>query len=179
MFLNREIKNPKEDFKGLKIRSGAIYNPLIKALGASAVNVNAEEVYGAIQTGIVDGCAWVPVNFVSNKTYEVTKYWINHGFYRVTTCSVLNLKKWNSLPKDLQDLLATVTKEVEAEQYVTQRDQEAGHLKKIAEAGMKPITFSAEDANWYVRLAYDSKWAEAKDKLTPQDYDASRKLLMK
>jgi len=179
LFMNREIKNPKADFKGLKMRSNNTFNPFLKALGAVPATVKQDEVFGAIQTGVVDGAGWVPDSFVEQKAYEVTKYWIDYGFYRVSSAALLNLRTWNSLPQNLQEVLDKVCGEVEAKRWADMRVQDAEYISKFKAEGMKPLTFSPEDAKWYVDLAYNSKWEDAKGKIGEQEYNTIKSLLVK
>ncbi len=178
-FLKKQIKNPKEDFKGMKLRTSNTYVAFIKALGAVPVTVPTNETYSALQTGLVDGSGWVCDSFDVLKGYEVLKYWIDHPFYQATTTMLINLKVWNSLDKAAQDILNQVAIEVEAERWTALRAQDAAYFKKFKEKGMNPITFSGEDAKWYVQTGRDAKWTEAKGKVSEQDYATMQKLFTK
>ncbi len=171
IFLNQTINNPKTDFKGLKIRSGVIYNSFIKALGAVSVTVSADDVYTALQTKIVDGAGWVPDQVFSNKAYEVLKFWIDVPFYHTATPASVNLDSFNAMPKNLQDILITASAEICAKDASFFDNNELGILKQMAtDKGMKPITLSAEDAAWYTKTAYDSAWSDLEKTLSPADY---------
>jgi TRAP-type C4-dicarboxylate transport system substrate-binding protein len=92
---------------------------------------------------------------------------------------LVNLKVWNSLEKAAQDLLNQVAMEAEAERWTALRSQDAVYFKTFREKGMNPITFSAEDAKWYIQTGNDAKWAEAKEKVKEQDYATMQKLFTK
>ncbi len=53
-------KEPKAlaDLRGLKMRSGVLYDRLMREFGMVPVTINAPEVYTALQSGIVDGFGW-------------------------------------------------------------------------------------------------------------------------
>ena len=178
-FLKKPIKNPKEDFKGMKLRTSNTYVAFIKALGAVPVTVPTNETYSALQTGLVDGSGWVCDSFDVLKGYEVLKYWIDHPFYQANTTMLVNLKVWNSLEKAAQDLLNQVAMEAEAERWTALRAQDAAYFKTFREKGMSPVTFSAEDAKWYIQTGNNAKWAEAKEKVKEQDYATMQKLFAK
>ncbi|MFC1861172.1 hypothetical protein ACFLYL_02690 [Chloroflexota bacterium] len=58
LYWKPEVKDPRTDFKGLKLRSGGTYNPGIKRLGAEVVNIPTAEVFTAIERGVIDGMGW-------------------------------------------------------------------------------------------------------------------------
>lgn len=52
---DREVRHP-DDLRGLRIRvSGAVPGQVIEALGATPVQMPANEMYNALQTGLIDG----------------------------------------------------------------------------------------------------------------------------
>ena len=178
-FLKKEIKNPKEDFKGMKLRTSNTYVAFIEALGSVPVTVPTNETYSALQTGLVDGSGWVCDSFDRLKGYEVLKYWVDHPFYQANTIMLINLKVWNSLEKAAQDLISQVAMEVEAQRWKDLRPQDETYFKEFRGKGMKPVKFSANDAKWFIQTGEDAKWAEAKEKISEQDYAAIRKLFSK
>ncbi len=179
IYLSREVKNPRTEFKGLKIRSNQLYDAFVKALGAVPVTTSTDEIYSAIQTHIVDGAGFVPDNFFPSKIYEVAKYWIVLPFYGTVLSELINLDRWNAMPKNLQDALTSVTDEIDSKEIAAFINMQGDYIKKAPDLGMKLVTFSDEDAAWYIKLAYDSKWNEAKGQLSQQDYDSLYKLLNK
>ncbi len=122
---------------------------------------------------------WPAEQFVTNKAYEVCKYWINQYFYSSATVILINLNTWNSLPKDLQDLLATVCQEEEVSNIEFFKTRDIQYQKAFVDNGMKPITLSPADATWYVKLANDTKWNEAKKLISQEDWNTLNKMLNK
>ena len=96
-----------EDLKGLKIRMmGGPSTEQMKALGGIPVSVAMPENYMALQKGVIDGMGapWEATN--SFRLYEVVKYYtLGTNFPVVYFSLAVNKKKWNSLPKDVQDVL--------------------------------------------------------------------------
>ncbi len=179
IYLNKPVKDPKNDFKGLKIRSGSIYDSFIKALGGVSVTIAGNEAYSALQTGIVDGAGWQPETVDSTKAYEVIKYWIDIPFYKTAMSSLINADSFNALPKNLQDILTSTVTEVDNKACVEHLDSNNAYVKKFADLGMKSITFSADDTAWYTKQAYDSAWADLKKTISADDYDKLYKMLNK
>jgi TRAP-type C4-dicarboxylate transport system substrate-binding protein len=100
-----------EDLKGLKIRaSGPQLGAYVRALGATPINMPMSEVFEAAAKGVIDGFLTPIDTQKSWKHAEVTKY-ITMLPVRVTalTMTFMNLNKWNSMPKDIQDVINKMT----------------------------------------------------------------------
>lgn len=92
-----------EDFKGKRIRgTGEIVLEAIKALGASPVFMGGGEVYMALQRGTIDGANSGVSSFWERKYYEVTKYITLPDMTLGMFATLINKKKWDSLPNDVQ-----------------------------------------------------------------------------
>jgi TRAP-type transport system periplasmic protein len=94
------------DFKGMKLR--AIAGPqteLMKLLGVAPMMMTQADVYTNIQKGVVDGSSSNWDATFSFRTYEVAKYHTDPIFGASLQSHVMNIEKFNSLPKDIQDAL--------------------------------------------------------------------------
>jgi len=115
---NREI-NSTADFQGLKIRLPGLGGEVLKALGATVVNLPGGELLPAIQSGTIDAIEWVgPYNDVSFGLHRAAKYYYAPGWHEPATIldSFINLKAWQALPTDLQAIVENATRA--ANQYV-------------------------------------------------------------
>ncbi len=178
---NKLIKNPHEDFKGLKFRGVPIYNPFFQRLGLTSVNLAPTEMYTSMQQHLIDGWANTMNDSVeSYKLNEVTKYWIDHPFYTSGGLVILmNLDKWNQLPKPMQDLMTNTMEQTEHDMVDDLANVSASAKQKMINSGMQPITFSSEDAKWYLDQANESLWATIKAKVSPDMYDQLMKAVVK
>jgi TRAP-type C4-dicarboxylate transport system substrate-binding protein len=140
------------DMKGKKIRvTGAIGTALVKAWGAIPMSITVNETYEAALKGLVDGTL-LPI--------EVQKGWnladVSRSItllpfgYCTSNVGVMNLKKWNSLPKDIQEIILKVAGDMpdKAGKAWWYSDLEA--LDYFASKGGKVITPSAEDAKGWL-----------------------------
>lgn len=105
--------NSVNDFKGLKIR--VPFNPImvemIKAFDASAITMDGNEVFTALQQQAVDGQE-SSISWSYDQGYgEVQKYLTitSHGF--TPTCFVINAAYFYSLPEDMQKMLTDAARE--------------------------------------------------------------------
>ena len=104
----KEIKTPA-DLKGMKIH-GAEYALVqtMHAAGASPIQLDITEMYTGLERGILDGVMnHFPVCFIF-RVLELTPYHTifgDGGINMTPMFAIMNPKKFNSLPPDLQKLL--------------------------------------------------------------------------
>ena len=115
-FASKQPIRTLEDFKGKRIRGhGEMEVEGIKALGASPTFLGGGEVYMALQRGTVDGALSAAASFWDRKYYEVVKYITNVHYTLAIYGVLMNLKKWNELPPDIQKIILECS--VEAQEW--------------------------------------------------------------
>jgi C4-dicarboxylate-binding protein DctP len=113
MSANRPLILPT-DAAGLKFRvqPSDVIKAQMEAIGVSPQAMAFSEVYGALQTGVVDGQENTWSNIYGQKFFEVQDGTTetNHGIidYMVVT----SVDWWEGLPADVRDQLATILEEV-------------------------------------------------------------------
>lgn len=113
MSANKPLITPS-DANGLKFRvqNSDVLKAQMAALGGSPQPMAFSEVYGALQTGVVDGQENTWSNIYGKKFFEVQDGTTetNHGIidYMVVT----NVDWWESLPEDVRTQLGTIVNEV-------------------------------------------------------------------
>lgn len=113
MSANKALNLPT-DANGLKFRvqSSDVLKAQMAAIGGSPQPMAFSEVYGALQTGVVDGQENTWSNIYGQKFFEVQDgiTETNHGVidYLVVTSTDF----WDSLPDDVRDQLGTIMDEV-------------------------------------------------------------------
>jgi len=136
-----------EDFKGLKIRThGEMPSEAVKAVGATPVFMGGGEVYLALQRGTVDGTNAGASNLVERKFYEVTKY-ITYvpGFQFVTQGVLMNRKKWDSIPADLQKAILAAGQETQKWNRDAEAKDELTAVEFLKQRGQAPSTLAAQE----------------------------------
>lgn len=95
------VKN-LDDLKGLQLRASGGVAQVLKALGATAVGMPQSATPEALQKGVVKGAASSLETLKDFKYAEMCKYvtMLNGPVYPFAV--VMNMDKWNSLPKDVQ-----------------------------------------------------------------------------
>ncbi len=140
-----------EDLKGLKIRSYGFNAKVAKALGGVPVAMGQGGVYEALQKGVVDATL-SPIEVLKGwKQGEVIKYTIEcySVGYTAGMYVLMNLNKWNALPKDIQKVILEVNKEWIPKHGQAWDDSDAAGREFTLSLGNKIIPLSkAEGARW-------------------------------
>ncbi|MDF1718902.1 MAG: DctP family TRAP transporter solute-binding subunit [Antarcticimicrobium sp.] len=113
MSANKPLMMPS-DANGLKFRvqNSDVLKAQMAALGGSPQPMAFSEVYGALQTGVVDGQENTWSNIYGQKFFEVQDgiTETNHGI--IDYLLVTNVDWWEGLPEDLRAQLSTIIQEV-------------------------------------------------------------------
>ena len=167
------------DLTGMKIRSTPLYNPLLKAMGATTIVMSPGDVYAGLQRGVVDGLAW-PWGSIAKYGWErFLKYRVTPSYYGASQPLVVNLDKWKSLSKEQQALM-------NAQAQIMERDGAAIIIKKgkeddvkLKKAGVQDIELKGEVAKAYLDTVYGAKWAQNDTLKYTVDYKKLKSLLYK
>ncbi|MEG3660400.1 DctP family TRAP transporter solute-binding subunit [Celeribacter halophilus] len=133
---NKPLINP-EDAAGLKFRvqPSDVLVAQMEALNASPQPMAFSEVYGALQTGVVDGQQNTWSNIYGQKFFEVQDgvTETNHGLldYMVVT----SVDWWEGLDADIRDQLATILEEVTVERNAAIGQVDADNRQAVLDAG--------------------------------------------
>ena len=129
------------DLKGMKVRvmGNPMFVDMMNALGGNGVAMGYDQVFSALQTGVVDGAENNPPSFVFDNHYQVAKYYTLTEHLIVPEMLVFSRKTWDGLSKDDQALLMKLGAEAQQEERVlwTKYEQEA--LDKAKAAGIQII----------------------------------------
>lgn len=127
------------DLKGLKIR--VIENPLyvttLRAYGANPVPMAWPEVYTGLEQGTIDGVDTNYAGMVDAKLYEVTKNLAVTDHIYTAVVMLMNKKKLESMPKDLQDVMLRAGKAGSERTREVARKQNDDAIQLMAGKGLK------------------------------------------
>lgn len=135
------------DLKGLKMRAAAIAADSFKKLGAAVVSMPGEELYQGLQRGIVDAAEFttLSVNYGMG-FHEVTKYLVLPTYSGGGNYDwVINKKKWDETPADLQKILEIALSDVSYQYWLKTLADEQRLLGELKKKGMQFITWSDKD----------------------------------
>jgi C4-dicarboxylate-binding protein DctP len=149
------------DASGLKFRVQAsdVLVAQMAALGANPQKMAFSEVYGALQTGVVDGQENTWSNIYGKKFFEVQDGITesNHGI--IDYLVVTSTKWWDGLPGDVRDQLATILKEVTEARNAESTAVNEAAKKSVIEAGGVVRQLTADQRAQWVQ-AMKPVWAQ-------------------
>ena len=155
-------------FKGKKIRSIPLYDPILKSLGATSVTTSPSEAYTAMERGVVDGLGWPDIGLLDFKFYEQAKYIMMPTFYQLRTATLMNPNSFKSLPSELQDVLVKANRSADAIGAKWAKEKRDSEHAEMAKAGVEFVSLSAGEAKKFVDLTEDKLWENIM-KGAPQD----------
>ena len=106
-FFTTNAVSGMEDLAGMKLRvsNDPVMNGLVESLGASPTVVSFNELYSALQTGVVDGAEQPIANYKSNAFPEVAPNLILDGHTLGAIQVIITDSAWDSLTPEQQDIL--------------------------------------------------------------------------
>lgn len=106
---DRDVRTPA-DLQGLKIRvSGSAAAAAVEALGATAVQMPAGQIYNALQTGLIDGVITGASAIGDFRLDEVANsYTLGVSLGRISFYLVMNAERYNGLPEAERAALAAI-----------------------------------------------------------------------
>ncbi|MFT6023220.1 MAG: C4-dicarboxylate-binding protein DctP [Ascidiaceihabitans sp.] len=129
--------NVPSDANGLKFRvqNSDVLKAQMAAMGASPQPMAFSEVYGALQTGVVDGQENTWSNIYGKKFFEVQDgvTETDHGI--IDYLLVTSTDFWDSLPDDVRTQLATIIEEVTTARNGESSSVNATNKQAIIDAG--------------------------------------------
>jgi tripartite ATP-independent transporter DctP family solute receptor len=163
VYANKPATKPS-DLKGMKIRM--MGNPLfvetMNAMGGNGVAMGFNELFGALQTGVVDGAENNPPTLLAQNHYQVSKVYSLTGHLIIPEIFVFSKRTWEQLSKEDQALVRKLSREAQLEQRKLW-DAYVGEAEtKLKAAGVQFLP--ADKAAFYkatqpVRDKYGSKYA--------------------
>jgi len=147
-----------DDISGMKIRCSGLAAKIVKKLGAVPVAMPQAATYEALQKGVVEGTASPVMVLETWKYWELVKYVVLNysSSYTSSFYVVMNLKKWNSLPEDIQKVITEVSEEWIQRQGKLWDKVDESAFALLKEKGVEVIKQSPEESE---------RWAKAVEPL--------------
>ena len=154
------------DLKGLKVRvmGNPMFVDMMNALGGNGVAMGYDQVFSALQTGVVDGAENNPPSFVFDNHYQVAKYYTLTEHLIVPEILVMSRKTWDQLSKEDQALIMKFGREAQLEERALWTKYENDAMEKAKAAGIQITQINDkapfQDAVKPVWDKYGPKYAE-------------------
>lgn len=143
-----------DDMKGLsfRVQEAPVWFALMESLNASAVPVSFNELYTALQQGMVDGQENPVATVATQKFYEVQKYLSLDGHTYAAVSMVMNKDFFDKLTPDQQKLVQEAADKAAKEQRKIVSEHEEEYLEDLKNNGM---IISEVDKNSFLEATKD------------------------
>ena len=136
-WFRKEIKTV-DDLKGLKFRIGGWAGKTLQTLGVVPQQIAGGDIYPALEKGTIDGAEWVgPYDDEKLGFYKVAPYYYYPGWWEGGTANhfLINLAKWNELPRNYQAVVAAAAGLANVEETARYDARNPAALKRLIAAG--------------------------------------------
>lgn len=118
-WFQKEIKS-LDDLQGLKMRIPGFAGEVLAKLGAKPTNIPAGELYTALERGTIDALEWVGPSLDLRMGFHKIAPFYYTGWHEPATelNFMINKKKWESLPADLQEILRVSMRTAAYDMYI-------------------------------------------------------------
>jgi tripartite ATP-independent transporter DctP family solute receptor len=164
LYTKKPVRTPA-DLKGQKIRM--MGNPLfvdtMNAMGGNGISMGHTEVFGALQTGVIDGAENNPPTLFTSNQYTTVKYYTQTNHLIIPEIFVMSKVTWDKLSKDEQAMVKKFSREAQMEQRGLWDKSVAEYTAKLKAAGIEFITTDTKpfyDATAPVRAKYGAQFAD-------------------
>jgi tripartite ATP-independent transporter DctP family solute receptor len=138
VYAKKAVKLPA-DLKGQKIRmmGNPIFVETMNAMGGNGISMGFNELYNALQTGVVDGAENNPPSLLTQNHYQVTKFYSLTGHLILPEILVFSRRSWDGLAKADQDLIMKLSREAQLEQRELWDKMVADSVAKLKAGGVQ------------------------------------------
>lgn len=169
----RAIHHPS-DLAGLKLRVPAspVLIAWMKSVKADPTVMPYNEVYSAIQTGVVDGQDNGILLSYTHKIFEVNKYYSLTNHIYCPSPIMISEKIWKKMPSDLQKVLTDAAADARDYQRKLNVEYRSKYQAEAEKAGIKINSLTDSELSEFVESAR-KVWPEFENKIDPEIYKAT------
>jgi tripartite ATP-independent transporter DctP family solute receptor len=155
-----------DDLKGQKVRvmGNPMFVDMMNSLGGNGVAMGYDQVFSALQTGVVDGAENNPPSFVFDNHYQVAKYYSLTEHLIVPEMLVFSRASWDMLSPEDRDLIKKLSRDAQLDERQLWNKVEADAMQKMKAAGIEIIPIADkkpfQDAVKPVWDKYGAKYAD-------------------
>jgi TRAP-type C4-dicarboxylate transport system substrate-binding protein len=145
-FVTYQPLNTVASLRGQQVRvSGSVLTECIRTVGGAPISMTGSEAVDAMRRKIVVGSLMEPTGIKTRGYDEFAKYWVD---WRASPNSVgifMNLKVWQGLSTDLQQIISEVGQDVEKRADATALDAQKQALDALKQGGMTIVDVAPEE----------------------------------
>jgi tripartite ATP-independent transporter DctP family solute receptor len=163
VYSNKPVTKPA-DLKGMKVRmmGNPIFVETMNAMGGNGVAMGFNELYSAMQTGVVDGAENNEPTVLAQNHYQVAKVYSLTGHLIIPEIFVFSKRTWETLTPQDRALVKKLSRETQLEQRQLWDEKTAKATEELKAKGVQFVP--ADKAAFYkatapVREKYGAKYA--------------------
>ncbi|MET0866688.1 MAG: TRAP transporter substrate-binding protein [Pseudorhodoplanes sp.] len=154
----RNPVNTLSDFKGLKMRIPGLGGQVMARIGAIPQALPGGDIYPALERGAIDATEWVgPYDDEKLGFYKIAKNYYYPGWWE--PCSMyhvmINIDKWNSLPKSYQEAIISAAREANLDMVAEYDAKNPQALQRLKAAGVQFHRYSDDIMKGSYKAAND------------------------
>jgi tripartite ATP-independent transporter DctP family solute receptor len=130
-----------EDLKGLKFRviGNPIFVDMMNALGGNGVAMGYDQVFSALQTGVIDGAENNMPSYVFSNHFTAAKYYSLTEHLIIPEVMVFSKRSWATLSSEDQSLVKKFAREAQLEERYLWNKYEQQAMDKAKAAGCEIV----------------------------------------
>jgi TRAP-type mannitol/chloroaromatic compound transport system substrate-binding protein len=145
-WFRKEIKTVP-DLSGLKFRIGGFAGKILTKLGVVPQQIAGGDIYPALEKGTIDAAEWVgPYDDEKLGFYKVAPYYYYPGWWEGGSAlhTMVNLGKWNELPKSYQAILKAACQATNCDMLADYDSKNPTAIRSLVGNGVQLRPFSQE-----------------------------------
>jgi tripartite ATP-independent transporter DctP family solute receptor len=163
VYANKPVTKPA-DLKGMKVRmmGNPIFVETMNAMGGNGVAMGFNELYSAMQTGVVDGAENNEPTVLAQNHYQVAKIYSLTGHLIIPEIFVFSKVSWEKQTKEDQALVRKLSREAQLEQRELWDEKTAKATDELKAKGVKFVKADKQafyKATQPVRDKYGAKYS--------------------
>jgi TRAP-type C4-dicarboxylate transport system substrate-binding protein len=123
----------------MRVMGNPMFVDMMNALGGNGVPMGYDQVFSALQTGVVDGAENNPPSFVFDNHYQVAKHYTMTEHLIVPEILVFSRRSWDGLSADDQALIKKLGREAQADERTLWNEYEKKAFDKMKEANIEVV----------------------------------------
>jgi len=164
----KAVVNP-DDVKGMKVRGGSREVDLMtRAAGAAVTNVPSNEIYSAMQSGVLDAAVTSSTSLISFRLHETSQFLTsgrNHTFWFMFEPLLMSKRLFDSLTPAQQKIVMEVGASLEKFGMEAAKADDQRVVEVYTKAGDKVVDMDAAAFAKWREVAKASAWKDFEEKV--------------
>jgi len=145
---SHKVIETADDLDGIKFRAYGPWTEILSTFGASVVTLSGDELYSAMERGIVDAFEYGTASLNWSMGYQEVSEYIGipgiHSPIGGGGFMCVNFDKWNALPDDLKEILVTEVESAALMNYLDAVRTDADAMENFIDYGLEVYTLGDE-----------------------------------